>query len=657
MSEQNRAAALYNQAISHPRGSSLRASLLHAAVQVHPRFGAAYLSLGADERRSSSAGLDAAARALPLLQIAASLIPTHAAATYSYGEALLTSGRHEEAIEYLRAARDTSPMDAQYEYWHGLSLLKTYQLQAASASLHRAVVLDPSHAILTARNDGGASPADRLRVASRNAQGWADLARTAESTDVVTEHEMMAAHKTEVQSQASSVALEWTLEEHTTEAGGERTDAAAGSGVTAPRTHRKRCPRRRRCTVAEASSPQALADALDAAFRIGTPVLLRNATVGWPAAQDGAAAIVEALHSSSASHRGLLPVSIVHPSEASTNRVHPLDESRLTPTVQEHLRAKAVGHVLQRPLTQWMRPSTLASLMSERNGICASRCYVKQLRLDLFLPAMLPLLRPPRLADLPLAEANLWLGSTRPSRPLRSEVHKDDRPNLLANLGGGLKQVLIVPPSDAWRLRPQAMLDVMSQSPMASTAVRSSGSNSGDGSSSRSSPAGLNAETGSSARSGDESAPALLPGEPLLPTKVGAVVLDRQHYLAAMEELLRDGLRPVNSTAAEAAGCSSSLDPTPPRQHATEAQPTADRDTDENASDNTNRQERMGTDGACSFTLGPHDAIFIPPRYAHAVETWSDLRNAESAVHARSSPEQLSGHSWPFTAAVNLFYG
>jgi hypothetical protein len=290
---------------------------------------------------------------------------------------------------------------------------------------------------------------------------------------------------------------------------------------------------------------------------------------------------------------GLVPISLLHPPNASTNLILPMErlEGNMLPAVRAHLRQLEVDHALQRPLTVWMRLATLRALIS--NGACLSKCYAKSARIDLFLPKLLRLLKPPRLKTvggqtLPLAEANLWLGANADdSTPVLTDLHKDARPNVLAVLRGR-KEVLLLPPSDEANLRPATLLDVSSK------------------------PA-----TGTDQLGREEEAEVdevlRASAEPQLPERIEDVQLDRQHYLADARTVRTEQLRPV-----QLASVRSSL------ADASDAPRTV-----------------------CSFTVEAPDAIYIPPGYAHAVESYSSASGGTEA--SRDGFEAMA-------MAVNFFY-
>ena len=212
-----------------------------------------------------------------------------------------------------------------------------------------------------------------------------------------------------------------------------------------------------------------LEKALEAAADKRLPILLRNATaVAWratgeelldelSAASGGEATCAEG--ETPAPSTPLIPVALLFPNRT-TNRVHPFTslEGRVAGEVLAAIRAGGVGGVLQRPLIEYMSPSTLLALLN--NGICTSRCYAKQVRLDLYLPRLLRHLRPPRLgAAAHVSEVNLWLGGAREGAPITTEVHRDAQANLIL-MAKGRKSALLIPPADGWRLKPMAMVDV-----------------------------------------------------------------------------------------------------------------------------------------------------------------------------------------------------
>ena len=421
--------ALYNRAITLPRSDTARANLLREAIEIDANHGRSYLSLGADTRRSGNI-----ATAVKLLRAAASLLPSNAAAQHALGEALLANHQPAIALPHLEAAVAASPAHSPYEYVKANALLSSFRLEEAADSFARAATLNPAHALHTARNDERLSPAEQVAAAMSSARRWHERAQRRVDT-------MTRSSGTVEGHRSLSRAHIW------------RGETFVSAGI---------------CAISEVGTMAQLEKALEAAADKRLPILLRNATaVAWRATGE------ELLDELSAASGGeatcaegetpaptpLIPVALLFPNRT-TNRVHPFTslEGRVAGEVLAAIRAGGVGGVLQRPLIEYMSPSTLLALL--RNGICTSRCYAKQVRLDLYLPRLLRHLRPPRLgAAAHVSEVNLWLGGAREGAPITTEVHRDAQANLIL-MAKGRKSALLIPPADGWRLKPMAMVDV-----------------------------------------------------------------------------------------------------------------------------------------------------------------------------------------------------
>ena len=89
-----------------------------------------------------------------------------------------------------------------------------------------------------------------------------------------------------------------------------------------------------------------------------------------------------------------VPVSLVLLPGGATSRVGPLPPG-LSPRVRASLDRRGVRHALTRPPVQLMSFGDLSTLLED--GRCR-RCYLKQARVDMHVPALLAELTPPLLA-------------------------------------------------------------------------------------------------------------------------------------------------------------------------------------------------------------------------------------------------------------------
>ena len=475
--KRDEAVVRYNTAIKLPRSDTRRAQLLQAAIDLDPSFGYASLSLGADERRRSK--LSNAAR---LLQTAVLLMPSHPPALYSLGETLLAMHRPRDALTHLEAAAAARPQYGPYEFWRGTALLHSNRLEEASFTLLRAASLDPLHAIRTARNDAGLSGSELEASVARSVEYW-NGATKGSSVDASVQHH----GHTEYADIPLATAYVWR------ESGG----VVYGEP---PATHDHN---HHLCPVIEIGAGADLEVTLSRAAIMGTPVLLRNVSLATNNVLDSLAHSCTDDNPHGRLYRTAMPVSVLHPN-ASANRL--ISRSQVASEMGVHLSDELAFHaidgILQRPRTEWMSLDALLSLL--RSGTCRSRCYAKQVPIDLYLPSLLKSLHPPRFfrdelggKSVPLTQANLWLGSNTPGQPLLTGLHKDAQPNLVAMIAGR-KQVFVVPPSETHLLMPVKLLDVQS-------------SRSVDGT--------------------------LFPGAPILPTQLDGALVDTQHFMMSVEQL------------------------------------------------------------------------------------------------------------------------
>lgn len=72
--------------------------------------------------------------------------PRHPLALFNLGVTLLESGRADEAIRWLTAARREDPTRADTHYYLGMALLRQRRLDEARESLRKALDLEPRHA-------------------------------------------------------------------------------------------------------------------------------------------------------------------------------------------------------------------------------------------------------------------------------------------------------------------------------------------------------------------------------------------------------------------------------------------------------------------------------------------------------------------------------
>ena len=665
----------YNDAVVLPR-SLERTSLLQNAIQLIPTHGHAYLNLGVDLHRSGRV-----LSALPILQTANMLMPTYPAAKHSLGSALLEARRPTEALDYLTAAVKLRPLEPAYVYQRGSALLALHRLEESAAEFKRVMALDPTFATRSERNDANSSLRWRIQHAIRSELFWSSLLRRSAGwpkhrTRSDTARTSLLRHGTDEYTGRSTIwpaasssrthALEWLAPAGNRQShdGFGKSNQYDAQGVTSQRENP------RICAVANASTPEKLETALEGAAAIGVPILLRQAAAFWgsfdnkllfdlladymddkqqrvirtqSAHQSGGggmidSSLVESPNQCSAEewHEGsdcaLLRVSLLH-ADRSANRIVPLrsndtisrDAAETSPrqpsrhlgSAPERLAAEleslGVHAALQRPRATHMCLATLLALL--RSGECTSHCYLKQLRLDLYLPDLLRALHPPRLRSvgqrvLPLAEANLWLGAAPSHAPIRTDLHKDARPNILVVLRGR-KRVLMVPPAESARLRPAKLLDVMSV--LTNEAIEE------DATSSR----------------------------PLWPQNASTSLFDHQHYLMDLDEALASLHTggPTDHALESAFQGSAQLLRAYHRLMQTSVSATASADEMDKPFDlasgsvatvASKSKDTTPPNSICSFVVEAPDALFIPPGWAHAVET--DSENDD------------------FSAAVNFFY-
>ena len=362
------------------------------------------------------------------------------------------------------------------------------------------------------------------------------------------------------------------------------------------------------------------------------PVLLRNATRPWAvplAGIDGyifdsdEQATCTSTEAGAQSNAGggdgsaWLPVAMLH-ANRTTNQLHPFRAltGHLPARAISELQDAGVSGVLQRPIVTFMDATTFAALV--RSPRCASRCYAKQVRVDLSAPHVLRHVHPPPLrvaggrVTLPLADdgVHLWVGAPARGAPIVTDLHKDSRANLLAMVGGGRgrKRVLVLPPSADAPLRPATLVDVMSTAKSMPTAATANAADAAD--------AGADAAFD-------------VHDEPMWPPTMEHTLLDRQHYAVSLAEA-RAMLRP-----------------------------TADHATDLPAA---TEPAFTPSESICEFSVeaSTHDAIFIPPGYVHAVETMAaddaavaaDVLPQEDARASATRPRPAADVS----VAVSFFY-
>ena len=246
-----------------------------------------------------------------------------------------------------------------------------------------------------------------------------------------------------------------------------------------------------------------------------------------------------------------------------------------------------------------------------------------QVALTLFAPQALRKLRLPRLRaagiDLPVGDANLWLGGAKEGKPIRTDLHKDARPNLLHMLQGR-KRVLVLPPRDEARLQPATLLDVQS--------VQAEVSHDGT-------PA-LRLDEGLWAQDVDRLLNPIPDPKGLWPRDVDRLLFDHQHYAATLESV-RSMLRPSKYFTTELHAPTASAQQQDPSLHASPA-PAEEHASGTQSSTRSHDRGALHTASVCSFDVEAPDALFIPPGFAHAVETL-----------ASGAPDDLG-------AAINIFY-
>jgi len=211
------------------------------------------------------------------------------------------------------------------------------------------------------------------------------------------------------------------------------------------------------CNVEEAGTAAKLQAALDANAAARTPVLLRNAARAWPVHARGL--LWKQLHQPAMD--ALIPVSTLW-EDGDTNRMLPLTSLPPLPAdVEAHLHARNVSRAVLRAPRRFMRWADAQALL---RGQRCSRCYIKQVRLDMHLPEILRGLHPPRLSQQPLGDAFLWVNGGNATTGL----HTDERDNMLVLLAGA-KVVLALPPSMGSALGNVPLLDVATDAPVSST--------------------------------------------------------------------------------------------------------------------------------------------------------------------------------------------
>lgn len=691
------AAAYINLGVVLQRASRYdhAAAALRLALHHRPDHGAetaaAYRNLGMLMRRVGNISA-----AEPLLHVASKLNPLSSDLLHTHGEVLLRLSRAAEAVGALDAASRLAPAVALHRFGMGTALLRTHRLAEAASAFEAAKRLDPAQAVVTARNDAREAAEDMQMRADAEARRWA--MRTARAVMVppdtaASQEGSSRAEEHQADVEPVVVEMRW-LQADDPEAKGEEAGVCGAAELDEP----KHSP----CAVVDTGgSAQRFALELAVHSAKGLPVLLRNASVGWPVHGDAFEAerlvrllrqlppapsdratgqevgrrehgVEQSAHARCRANRShapgcaLLPVSIVF-DDGRSNQIVRFDEvvaGRLPPTwrlssaavaslasqARAALRARqasAIGNatlerqasserrvssvadgILQRPLKQYMHAATLLSLLER--GAC-SRCYAKQVDLPLHLPSLLSLLHPPPLRPpaYVLGEANLWLGgiggvasqrragSGPRRREMTTDLHSDGRPNLLVALRGR-KRALLVPPTDAAdRLRPAVLIDVPTRAAEAGAALREE----------QGEPGFLTED----ALRGEQGEPGFLTedarmevAQPQLPSDLhGAdVAIDRNHYLTTLEEVRR-ALRPRDAGRSK---------------HTASREAAQARDEDIPAR-------------PCSYVIRPPDALYIPPRWAHAVET-SAMPTSAHKASANAKPSETT----PFAAAINFFY-
>ena len=445
------AAAAYANLARLP-GAPAAEHLEHAA-RIAPASADIHLALGEALRHAPAA--DARARGLRAFETAAHLRPT-AEAMHSLGEALLGARRAAEALGPLRRARALDPSSALSAFAHGVALQRGYALDEAAAAFEAAAELHPSHATHTLRHDD-MPPAHERTDAEREALeaaaaasvgAWAARARAA--VDAPTAHRAASAHDP-------------TCAEEAEEADGAE---AGGEGE---------------CAVSSPASAAERSSVLAAHMASGTPVLLRGVASTWHAAANW-------------SSWADFPSSIVAVSSTweggRTSRLGEVPDG-LAPSVAARLAAEGVHRALYRPPLHQMNLTDYVALL---NANACERCYLKQCRIDLHVPALLRHVPPPRVPGTALGDGFAWLGA----QGSWTAAHHDERDNLLVMLAGA-KRLTLVPPAVARAaFEPAALFDVATR-PTAP---------------------------------GDLGPPALA-----LPRSADAVSIDRAHYLRQPSEL------------------------------------------------------------------------------------------------------------------------
>ena len=570
------AAAYYNLALLPSSQGQTRADMLHKALHFDPEHGPSYLAVGSDLRRAGRLS-----EALPRLASAASLLPQTAAASHAYGEALSHSGRSEEAIPLLRRAAELAPTHAPHHFVLGQAWMRSYRMHEAASAFSRAYALQPTHALLTARRDDSKlGPEAMVTAAEESARRWAALDEASE--DLGSEHQTAGGEcdagdtVTDKPEDEMAVELEWIDE--ATDAPASHEDAAAVGRCSVVDTH---------------GSAEVTANALAMHASSGLPVLLLNASARWAYNEAGAIdRVLSGELAAESAERGspLVPVSLVF-DDRRTNRIVPMADlvaGRLPPSwrVDSHavrrlsdmLETHGLHGVLQRAPRHYMRASTLVRLLRNASASTSDSSLLARLYAkQVDLPLHLPAML--RLLDPPLLRWSTDAqeqGSDGSALPLQE-----------ANLWLGHEQTL----SDLHFDRRPNVLAVLSgrrRVLMVPPEV----------SSRRLRPTSLiDVQT----RVEGDVAAVVARDQPeseavLLPETWPSAAVDTNHFMARASDL-RNELRPTRS------------------------------------GDTTNAEPPV-----CSFVVRAGDAIFIPPGWAHAVET--------------AAGRQVQ----PFAAAGNFFY-
>ncbi len=519
---------------------------------------------------------------------------TGAATSHALGEALLAARRSHEAMPLLRHAAGVVPSSPVYRYQAGRALMASYSMHEAASELEAALALQPLFPIASERNDRSLDSAAVERRAMAEAFVWRHRAwrYLDEERKGAAASPQRGPRLRDCGAGAASEASGGGGGGGGGENGGEDGGGAGGGaedGQLAAAEAAVPATRDGECPVVWAGSEEEAQAAMALHLARGTPVLLRNLSASWGR---GAARTLSPWREAAGGllDNAIVKVSIVHADDEGSlhiNRIFPLppasDGGAISPDLRLWLEERGVRHALQRPLSQRLPFSHFQTLLratasetarTAANGSNATgaegceRCYIKQLPLDLYLPPILRHLRPTPLRasdgrDHPLGAAFLWHGAGGTT----TDLHTDRRPNLIVPLWGE-KEVYVLPPGHT-------------ASPAPAGVARATISARGE------------AARGEAANN--------LVGEPV-------PMLDLTSLSSPGQREPADADWPADQTQAKLDMRAHYL-----RSHA-----------DVWAELRRAKPGSADGSGACRFRVRPPDALFLPPRWLHAVETRAD---------------------------------